>query len=142
MGQKRATRMEALRHKPLPVIPEDIRAALEQSRITLTGFEEKNEILASADLQHEVGYRKAEDGSYLVSMTCPMPGITPEMIEWWFWWHPQQDERYRVWYPGAHRSIRYDKRQAGYFECETRPPFRENSQYPVEQIGGDHAAAD
>lgn len=77
-----------------------------------------------------------EDGTYLVSMTCPMPGITAEMIQWWFWWHPQASERYRLWYPGEHIGISYDQKDREYF-CQPRvPAFKANTHYPIEQIGG------
>ncbi|MGM9630235.1 DAPG hydrolase family protein [Butyricicoccus sp.] len=128
--------MKDLLKKPLPVMPEDIREKLEQPDITLTAFEKKNEILRDPMLQQEVGYRKMEDGSYLVSMVCPMPGITPEMIQWWFWWHPQKPERYQIWYPGDHISIDYSKKQAEYFEQPSCPEFQDNTQNPVERIGG------
>lgn len=77
-----------LYNKTLPAISDDIREKLQHQGITLTAFEEKNEILRNPSLQQEAGYGKMEDGSYLVSMTCPMPEITSEMIQWWFWWHP------------------------------------------------------
>lgn len=104
-------------------------------RITLTKFEQKNEILVKQNLQQEVGYNKFPDGSYLVSMTCPMPNITPEMIQWWFWWHPQKDERYQMWFPGEHFAISYAKKDRDYFEKEKLPAFQNNTQYPVERIG-------
>lgn len=128
--------MIELLNKPLPKIPEDICERLEHPDITLTTFEEKNEILHNRSIQEEIGYRKMEDGSYLVSMTCPMPGITPEMIRWWFWWHPLKTERYQVWYPGEHLSIHYSEKQAKYFEQSDCPEFQNNTQYPKEYIGG------
>lgn len=123
-----------LKSKPLPAIPEDIQTQLDHSSITLTAFEDKNDILKDASLQQEVGYRRFPDGSYLVSMTCPMPGITPEMIAWWFWWHPQADERYQVWFPGEHYSISFDKKNKDYFSQPTVPAFRPNTHYPTERI--------
>ena len=72
--------LEELKRKPLPAIPEDIQEQLPYSAITLTVFEDKNSILKDPSQQQEVGYRRFPDGSYLVSMYCPMPGITPEMI--------------------------------------------------------------
>lgn len=128
--------MEELMKKKLPEIPDDIKAALRKNEITLTAFEEKDDILKFDNIQKEAGYKKMKDGSYLVSMYCPMPDITPEMIEWWFWWHPQKNERYQVWFPGAHFSNSYSRKQARYFECKTRPDFQNNTQYPVEKIGG------
>ena len=99
--------LEELKRKPLPAIPEDIQGQLPYSAITLTVFEDKNSILKDPSQQQEVGYRRFPDGSYLVSMYCPMPGITPEMIAKWFWWHAQADKRYQVWFPGEHYGISY-----------------------------------
>ena len=67
------------------------------------------------EVQYE--HRRLDDDSYLVSMYCPMPNITSEMIEWWFWWHPKKNERYQVWFPGSHFSIGFSQKQADYFEC-------------------------
>ncbi|MBR2045286.1 MAG: hypothetical protein IJ958_04030 [Agathobacter sp.] len=47
-----------------------------------------------------MGYCKFSEGSYLVS----------EMIQWWFWRHPQKDERYQIWFPGEHFAISYAKK--------------------------------
>ncbi len=104
--------------------------------ITKTEFKDKNDILGYENLQKETGFERLNDGTYLVSVTCPMPGITPEMIEWWFWWHPQAKERYRMWFPGEHISIYFGKKDKEYFSAETLPEFKPNSQYPVERIGG------
>lgn len=128
--------LNELLDKPLPGIPDDIRRALEENKITATSFEEKDRILEEQSLQQEIGYKKMEDGSYLVSMNCPMEGITSEMIEWWFWWHCQEDIRYQVWYPKDHISIHYHKKDREYFEQALQPPFQPNSQCPVEKIGG------
>ena len=128
--------IENLMKKELPKIPDEIQSALSKNGITATSFYEKNDILKFEELQKEVGYEKMADGSYVVSMYCPMPNITPEMIEWWFWWHPKKNERYQVWFPEAHFSIGFPQKQAEYFECENLPQFQNNTQYPVEKIGG------
>lgn len=31
-----------------------------------------------------------------------MPGVTSEMVEWWFTWNARDPIRYQIWYPGAH----------------------------------------
>lgn len=49
--------------------------------IHLTTFEEKNDVLSNEILQSEVGYARIPNGDYLVSMFCPMPEVTKEMIE-------------------------------------------------------------
>lgn len=124
-----------LMKKPLPQIPLEIADALNKNVITGTAFESKNDILSDMGLQGEVGHKRLDDGSYIVSMTCPMPNITPEMIEWWFWRHPQADERYQVWFPNEHYGISYHKRNRDYFSQDNYPGFRNNTHYPTERIG-------
>ena len=87
--------------------------------ITLIEFSEKNAVLESAELQSEMGYALLPNGNYLVSMTCPMPGVTTDMIQWWFWWHPQADERYQAWFPGEHFRISYARKDKPYFAQKT-----------------------
>ena len=127
--------LQELMNKPLPQIPDEIKAAIGKMGITLTSYEDKNEILRSASLQAEAGYRFFDDGSALVSMYCPMPGITAEMINWWFWWHVQENIRYQIWFPGAHYANSYSKKNAAYFSQPTLPPFEDNDQYPKETVG-------
>ncbi len=124
-----------LMKKELPQIPDEIKTALRNSNITPTQFNQMNDILKNQNLQKEVGYKKMDDGSYLVSMYCPMSNITPEMIKWWFWWHPQANERYQVWFPGEHLGIGYSNKQKEYFSQESCPEFQNNTHYPVEKIG-------
>ena len=128
--------MKNLLNKQLPTVPDDIRAMLAAENIRLTTMEQMNDILVDNSLQQEVGFRQFPDGSWLVSMICPMPGITREMIDWWFWWHCQEDLRYQAWYPGDHISIKYHKKDRAYFEQPTMVEFQPNTQCPVERIGG------
>lgn len=117
-------------------VPDDINNLLKkQSNITKTEFENKNEILINKSLQEEIGYCKMQDGNYLVSMVCPMPNVTKEMVDWWFWWHPQNNKRYIAWYPSQHFKISYDKKQKDYFNSTSVPKFIPNTQYPLENVG-------
>lgn len=128
--------LEVLLDKPLPSVPPEIEAKLRAGQITLTSFEDRNVILSDADLQKEIGYRQFDDGSFLVSMTCPMPDITPEMIKWWFWWHPQEDIRYQIWFPNTHYRIGFGKKDSPYYLQAEMPTFRANTNYPTERIAG------
>ena len=122
--------------KSLPEIPQTVRAALDaNTQITLTPFERKNDVLTDAAVQEETGFARFGDGSYLVSMTCPMKGVTPEMIRWWFWWHAKESLRYRIWFPGEHFGISTARQNRAYFAAETLPDFQPNVHYPVERIG-------
>ena len=127
--------IKELLKKTLPQIPPEIAKSLIKNEITKTPFDQKNEILSDVDLQTEIGYVKMDNDTYLVSMICPMPGITAEMIDWWFWWHPQAKERYQVWFPGEHYGIAYSKKQKEYFNQKSCPTFQKNTQYPLEKIG-------
>lgn len=127
--------LKELTKKPLPKISETDKKRIEAEEITPTAFLCKNEILSSEKLQNEMGFEKLSNGNYLVSMTCPMEGITPEMINWWFWWHPQKSERYKAWFPGEHYGVSFAKKDKEYFSRNELPSFKENSQFPVERIG-------
>ena len=63
-------------------IPSDIAASiLKAGNNSITSFEDKNNIQINAKLQQETGYTRMENGYYLVSIVCPMPDLTREMIE-------------------------------------------------------------
>ncbi|MGM9859050.1 MAG: DAPG hydrolase family protein [Bacilli bacterium] len=128
--------LKKLLNKELPSIPEDIKIKIDNAKITATTFENKNDILKNIDLQQEVGITKFEDGSYLVSMVCPMPNITVDMISWWFWWHSQDKLRYQIWFPSIHLDIKYHKKDKAFFERTDYQNFVPNTHYPVEKIGG------
>lgn len=127
--------IDDLMKKPLPEIPHEIRAAINEGNITATAFEDKNFILQDESLQQQTGYLKMDKGTYLVSMTCPMPGITADMVRWWFRWHPLADERYKVWFPGEHMGISYPKKQKEYFLDSSLSDFKNNTHFPLERIG-------
>lgn len=121
---------------PNCTIPEDIAQTIKNGgNITSTCFDDKNSILSDKKLQEQTGFIKTADGNYLVSMFCEMPDVTKEMVDWWFWWHAKENDRYRLWYPGEHIKIGFAKKNKNYFYAESQPPFEENTHYPVEKIG-------
>jgi hypothetical protein len=44
------------------------------------------------------------DGVLVVACRTEMSGVTPEMWDWWFGWHPVSSQRYRLWHPREHLS--------------------------------------
>jgi hypothetical protein len=102
--------------------------------ISPTPFSHINSLFTDPDLQNEIGVRILEDGDCLVAMNTPLPDVTAEMIDWWFWWHAQESERYQAWYPGEHFGIGYAKKNKAYFQSPF-VKFQENVQYPYEKIG-------
>jgi hypothetical protein len=53
----------------------------------------------------ETGYTVLEDGSGFAATLVRMPGVTPDMLDWWFNWHPLEGLRYAMWCPVAHTDI-------------------------------------
>ena len=102
----------------------------------VTKFADKNEILVNPSLHHDIGYTRMDDGNYIVSSWVYLKGCTAKMVQWWFWWHPLENERYMLWYPGEHFGISYPREEESYFNQKKFPGFRPNVQYPIERIGG------
>jgi hypothetical protein len=50
----------------------------------------------------ETGYTCPPDGSMRVFCLTHMPGVTPQMWDWWFGWHGCEAQRYKLWHPKAH----------------------------------------
>lgn len=124
-----------LRMENASIPPEIARTLQSPGNNTPVLFADKNRILTDASQHLETGYCRLADGAWLVSMYCFMPGMTADMVNWWFWWHPLEDARYQLWYPGEHFSIGYAEKDADYFRASEMPPFRPNTQRPEERIG-------
>lgn len=64
-----------------------------------------NDLLNPGELAIETGWCNLPDGTGFIANRNLYPDITPEMIDWWFAWHPLEDLRYRIWYPPQHAGI-------------------------------------
>jgi len=64
-----------------------------------------NLLLEPGYLEVENGYCRLEDGTMYIAALTKMPGVTLEMIDWWFWWHAAEGRRYQIWYPDMHYDI-------------------------------------
>ncbi len=62
-------------------------------------------LLDDGYLPTETGYCVMPDGSGFAATKVFMPGVTTEMIDWWFNWHPLEGLRYAIWCPVAHEGI-------------------------------------
>jgi len=68
-------------------------------------FKDRNDLLKPGYLASEAGYCKMPDGSGYVSNLTKMLGVTPEMFDWWFAWHPVDGFRYQIWDPEDHFGV-------------------------------------
>ena len=129
--------LEEMKGRPSAELPLELVGALANPHITLTDFAAQEELVGDRALQAEVGYRKDGGGVWQVSYCCPMPAVTPDMLRWWYWWYPKDDQRYKAWYPESHESVGYRESDRDYFERSVRPSFRDNELHVVHRVGKD-----
>lgn len=102
-GADLAAYLERPLSEPSPeVIAEIERGPIDRERALPLG--EVDRLRDPAPLPVETGWCTLDDGSGFVAVSTPMPGVSAEMVDWWFDWHPRDPLRYRIWHPLAHRS--------------------------------------
>ena len=67
--------------------------------------EQMNDLLNPGYLDAEIGWCNLANGAGFIASMNQYPGVTAEMIDWWFVWHTLEDLRYRIWYPPAHAGL-------------------------------------
>jgi hypothetical protein len=72
---------------------------------TITPIADRNDLMKPGYLEVETGYTVMDDSSGFAATLVEMPGVTPEMLDWWFNWHPLEGLRYALWCPVAHTDI-------------------------------------
>jgi phloretin hydrolase len=101
------TTADLLPYLSRPMIPPsaEVQIAIEQGPIAVADALPRTQLdrlLDPAPLAPETGWCTLPDGTGYVAVRTPMPGVTSEMVEWWFTWNPRDPIRYQIWYPGAH----------------------------------------
>ena len=90
-------------------------------------FVEISSLLDPGYLRAETGYCTHEDGRGYVAVLTKMPGVTAEMLDWWFDWHPRDPLRYRIWFPRITSTSALNRRSAG------AKAFYNTVHHPVEE---------
>ena len=67
--------------------------------------ENVNELLKDGYGPGETGYCVLPNGAGYVAVNNKFPGVTLEMIKWWFAWHGLEDLRYMLWFRKGHYGI-------------------------------------
>lgn len=125
----------------LAPIPEEKLAILKGGMAdpkTLLGFADKDLFLEGKDEGYcQIGYGVLEDGTASVCNTTYMPGVTVEMLDWWFPWHSVgSDLRYKIWDPEDHYFARADRAD---YVCDPNVPMNEKTwgvtHYIMEDVG-------
>ncbi len=84
-------------------ISADARRAVANSPMAEALFPPMSQSIAAiGDAEVQNGFTVTSDGAIHVNLATEMPGVTPAMIDWWFGWHSDSPERYKLWHPRAH----------------------------------------
>ncbi|MCR9141550.1 MAG: hypothetical protein NXI24_04800 [bacterium] len=59
------------------------------------------------------GSERFLDGTYQVSVKTSLPGVTADMVRFWFAAYLQTTEHYKRWYPGAHFWMDWEAKRPG-----------------------------
>lgn len=89
-------------------------------------FEERNLFLLGKDTAYcQIGYGTSSNGTGFVCNETYMPGVTTEMLDWWFPWHSVgSDLRYKIWDPEDHYFARADCTD---YVCDPNVPIPEKT---------------
>ena len=69
-----------------------------------------SELLDPGYHEVETGWCIMPNGTGYLAVHNKMPGVTVEMLDWWFWWHSMASMRYGLWYPPGHYGISISKK--------------------------------
>jgi hypothetical protein len=68
----------------------------------------------------------------------PLPGVTVDMLDWWFAWHSLADMHYGIWYQPGHFAISISAKSRAKLE-DPRVPIKEKiygrTDHVVEDVG-------
>lgn len=71
----------------------------------VTPVTQRFDLLKSGYLPGEIGYASLPDGSAYLANYLYMPGVTTDMLHWWFAWHGLDSARYIIWNKKKHFGV-------------------------------------
>lgn len=71
--------------------------------------EDINDLLNPGYFDVETGYCNLDNGAGYITILNKMPGVTVDMVNWWFAWHGLEDLRYMLWFNKGHYGISIDE---------------------------------
>ncbi len=102
-------------------------------------IENINDLLDPGYHDVEAGWCALPQGGLYIANHLKMPGVTVEMINWWFWWHSLEDLRYKIWFPPGHSGISVSDRDRAIIldpQTPTTHRFQGRTHYVLEDVGG------
>ena len=101
--------------------------------------EDVNTLLDAGWQDVETGYCILPNGAAYVAVNNRFPGVTVEMVNWWFAWHALEDLRYMLWFPKGHFGIQVSDADRAVIlnpETPTLERFQGRTHFVVEDTGG------
>ena len=95
MAEPPAERLNAVKEEP-----GDIKDALH--------IRDRNKLFELGDLPGTFGWWRFVDGTTVLANQTFFPGLTGEMFDWWFAWHPIDRLRYAIWDSEDHFDVYLD----------------------------------
>ena len=91
-------------------VPSDKLALLEtpMDPAKALNIHDRNRLFDEGYMDVETGYCVMEDGSGYIANHTKMPGVTVDMFDWWFAWHPIDRLRYACWDNEDHYDVYLD----------------------------------
>ena len=86
--------------------------------------EDINRLLEPGYHAVETGWCNLPNGAGYICVNNKMPGVTVDMLDWWFAWHSLAAMHYGIWYPPGHYDITISKE---------RPSPRARSHRPYQE---------
>lgn len=71
-------------------------------------IQDRNDLFLPGDLPGEFGWWLMDDGTALIANQTAFPGVTGEIFDWWFAWHPIDRLRYAIWDNEDHYDVYLD----------------------------------
>jgi hypothetical protein len=77
----------------------------------IPGVERAQENLFGNAPVMENGYALQANGALHINIWTDMPGVSPDMIDWWFAWHGDDAAKYKLWHPQSHVNAQWTQPQ-------------------------------
>ena len=75
--------------------------------------EHASELLHDGYWPVETGFTRTPDLGIRVFCLTQMPNVTPKMWDWWFGWHGDDAQKYKLWHPRAHINAEWADGKTG-----------------------------